>query len=129
MTRRRQLERGADITGGPARGGRSSREFDDEPGRVREAVVLPTRGASWVSNKTLERQPTEPRETALDPEAASRLVDDAERLVKPDGDLRSNAKDEGAGDSGLRLGERPRSGVLEIAANAERTPAPREVAI
>ena len=50
-------------------------------------------------------------------------------LVVPDGDVRPHLVDQPPGGPRLRLGERPRPGVLEVARPAAGAPAGREVAV
>jgi hypothetical protein len=104
-------------------------QLDDESRGARDSMVLPANGASRVAGQTCQREPGAPGKSPLDGPIAFRVVDDAQRLVEPDGDFRAQANDERVRDAGLGLGQRTRSGELEVSAAAERTPPPGEVPV
>ena len=89
-------------------------------------VVLPAHRTSRLARQPPERQADELCKAPLDAKVAARFVQHAEVLVEPDGDRRTDAKDETVCAPALRLGERSRA---RIEGAAERPPRPREVAV
>src|SRR5436190_2729423 len=107
----------------------SGRQLYDERGGAAQAVVLPGRGAAVIAREAPQREAGQTRETALDRERATGLVDDAERLVEPDRDRRMTVGDQRVRDARLGFGQRVPPRILPGPARAERAPAPREAAV
>jgi hypothetical protein len=81
-----------------------------------------------VARQAPQRQPDVLGVAPLRRRAAPRLVDDGQRLVKPDRDAGAQAEDQPVRDARLRLGEHARARVLGIPATPG-PPAPREVPV
>src|SRR5205085_5565973 len=94
-----------------------------------QRVVLPARSAARVAGESSERQPREGGELSLECTVPAGFVDHVEWLVEPDRDLRLQAANQPVGEAALGLGQRPWAGVLLVAALAEASPVPGEVAI
>jgi hypothetical protein len=92
-------------------------------------MVLPAGGASRIAREALEREAGEPGEAPLYMGVPARFVDQAKRLVKPDGDARAHAQDQSASDPRFRLRQRSGTRVLPIAWMPQMAPVPGEVAV
>src|SRR5437764_11180588 len=85
-------------------------------------MILPSDGAARIPRESAEGQPHQPRELTLDPVASPRSVHEAQRLVKPNGDPWSLAKDQRTTDPRLRLREGTRPRVLKVPWDTDRPP-------
>ena len=92
-------------------------------------MLLPAGSAARVAGKRAQRETGQDGEAALDSEPASGLVDDAERLVKPDGGLREQTQDQRLGDPRFGFRDWPWPGVQLPPRPAKGTPAPSEIAV
>ena len=92
-------------------------------------MVLPAHGTAGVARQPSQWQTAQLGEATLDSRVAPRFVDQPERLVKEDRDLRTQAQDEVVGDTRFGLRQSAPTGILLIARPSRRAPTIREVAV